>query len=520
MDTASSLRAPPLGQRLNWRITPLRLAVGLTILTLALRSIDVGSRPLWLDEAYSAWFSSFGWHDLWTQVPRYETHPPFYYSLLKLWRSLFGGTAVGLRSLSLLFTAATVPLVIAASAELERQQPSGRPLLRAAIAAFLIACSPMLVMVGEEARPYPLLIFAYALAVLGLLRLLREFAAGEPGGWHSWLMLAAGTEIGLWAHALGLLYAICLAAALAPAWLKQPVLRERLIRGLAAAGLIALLYIPCLMMVMNRAGDWGNNWLPWGPQTLLQLVTLYTIPGEVLTIVSAAAALTMVLLAFRAVNAAIGSSGWNADRAAMLLWWGPPILAILVSQFALPIFLPRTLTATLVPAYLVLSGALARTQSPRERLILAAALFITLPPAALQVPLRPVSERWDEVGAYLKRHVAAGDEVWLYPNDSVLPLREAGATGPMRGIPGDYPAVGAKGVIRVGTPSVLSVTREQAAILASDPSLKAVPVVWLVTRQSGLFDPNGDMPAALARVRRPGPIQEWNYITVRPYYRR
>ena len=45
-------------------------------------------------------------------------------------------------------------------------------------------------------------------------------------------------------------------------------------------------------------------------------------------------------------------------------------------------------------------------------------------------------------------------------------------------------------------------------------------VIWLVTRQSGIFDPDGDMPAALARVRRPGPAQSWGYISVQPYYLR
>ena len=39
----------------------------------------------------------------------------------------------------------------------------------------------MLVLMGAEARPYPLLIFAYALALLGVLRLIREFRDG-PGG--------------------------------------------------------------------------------------------------------------------------------------------------------------------------------------------------------------------------------------------------------------------------------------------------------------------------------------------------
>ena len=520
MDAASTLEAPASALRLPIRVTPLRIALVLSALALAVRLIDLNGRPLWLDEAYSAWFSAQSWHVLWTEVPKYETHPPFYYSLLKLWRICFGGTAVALRSYSVLLGVAAVPLVIAASLELERQRPTGYPLLRSGIAAFLTACSPMLVLLGQEARPYPLLVCAYTLATLGLLRLLRDFAAG-PGRWSSWLILAAGTELGLWAHGLGLLYALCLAAALAPAWLKPPFNRDRLVRGIAAALLTALLYLPCSLMVANRAGDWsGHGWLTWSPVMTLQLLSLYAVPVEVLTIGSAVAALVMILLAKRAVQDGLLRTGWTAERALLLLWWGPPLIAIAISQLGMPIFLVRTLAATLIPAYLALAGVLARARSSRERIGLAAALVITLLPSTVQVALRPATEPWDEVAAYLRRNVRPGDRVWVYPNDSALPLRDAGASGALslRGIPRDYPAVGIKGPIRAGSPAVVSLTAAQAQSVTRDASLRTVPTLWLVTRQSAVFDPHNDVPRALAQMRRPGRQQDWGYIAVRPYY--
>ena len=140
---------------------------------------------------------------------------------------------------------------------------------------------------------------------------------------------------------------------------------------------------------------------------------------------------------------------------------------------------------------------------------------------AIQVGLRPASEPWDQVAAYLDRHVAAGEQVWLYPNDSALPLREAGANmSRMRGVPGDYPATGFKGINRMGSPAVVSVTPSQAVQIARNAASAKVPTVWLVTRQPGLFDPANDLPKALAEVRRPGRSQEWGYIKVQPYYSR
>lgn len=521
MDGTSALRAPLAASRLHWRVSPLRLAACLTILAVAVRLIHLGTRPMWLDEAYSAWFSSRGWHELWTVVPTYEPHPPFYYSLLKLWRDLFGGASASLRAFSLLFGTLTVPVIIAAALEMERQQPSGRPILRTGMAGFLAAMAPMLVLLDQEARPYPLLIFAYSIGVLGLLRLFREFRSGAPGDWASWSLLAIGTELALWAHGLGVLYALCVALALAPAWLARPLDRRRLVSGIACAVVVALLYLPCLLMMMNRAGDWGTGWLRWEPVMLLQLLGLYAVPVEVLTVASALAALVLLLLIKRCIQHGFSTPGWTAGRALLLLWWGPPVVAVTISALFMPVFLPRTLAPTLVPAYLAIAGALARIPSERERFAFTAALVITLLPTSVQVAIRPPTEQWDEVAAYLERHVAPGDRVWFYPNDSALPLRQAGLPGvATRGVPGDYPAVGIKGPIRAGSPAVVSLTHEQAIAVATNPAVAQVPTIWLVTRQQELFDPDQDLPKALAKVRRVGSAEDWGYIEVRPYYAR
>ena len=518
MDAVSSITLTAPTKSDGVRFSTWQVAAALTLLALGLRMLGAIGRPLWLDEAYSAWFSSRSWTVLWSEVPKYEPHPPFYYSILKLWRALAGDGGMALRSLSMLFTLVTIPIVAAASNELERQNPSGRPLLRSGIAMCLTAASPMLVLMGAEARPYPLLILAYATATLGVLRLTREFREG-PGTATSWLALIVGAELGLWAHGLGLLYAACLAVALAPAWVNG-LDRRRFLLGAGAAALIVALYVPCLLMMAQRAGDWGSGWLSWQPSMMLQLLGLYTIPVEVLTISSAVTALTIVLLAKRAFQRAVEQTGWTADRAILLLWWGPPLLAIAISMLAMPVFLPRTLTPTLIPAYLAIAGALARVPSSRERFALGAALVITIMPAAVQVALRPSTEPWDEVSAYLRTHVRPGDQVWVYPNDSALPLLEAGSRLPIRGLPGDYPANGFRGPIRAGSPAVVSLTAEQANAVVHDPAVQKIATVWLVSRQSGVFDPSSDLPHALAAVRRPGIEQKWNDISVRPYAKR
>ena len=522
MDAACALPVSKPVQRWRAWATPVRLIFGLTFAALLVRLIGLAHRPLWLDESYSAWFSSRSWQYLWTVVPTYEPHPPFYYSLLKLWRSMFGGSPVALRSLSVLFAVLTVPLVVACVSELEKRRPTGRYLLHLGLALFLVAFSPMLLLLDQEVRPYPFMIFAYAAATLGLLKLMREFASGLPGKLGSWALLACGTELALWAHGLGLLYALFLGLALVPSWLGQPVTRERLFRGIAAALLILVAYVPCLLMIIGRAGDWGSGWLRWDPIFLLQLLALYAVPVEVLTVGSAVAGLSMLLLVKRAMQSALAQKSWTEETALLLLWWGPPLAAVLISALYMPIFLPRTLAATLIPAYLLMAGSLARLTSKRERLVLAAAIAVPLIPTAVQVGLRPATEQWDEVGSYLASNAGPRDLVWLYPNDSELPLRQAvqSIRYKVRGIPGDYPAVEFPGPIRAGSPAVRSLTHDQAVSIASDPAVRGAATIWLVTRQHGLFDPDDEMPKALGSVRRPGKLQQWGYIEVRPFYSR
>ena len=518
MNFTSAFSAPPQVRVTN-RVTPLRLVVALTLIAVAVRLVGITHRPLWLDESYSAWFSARSWTELWTVVPTYETHPPFYYSLLKLWRTAFGASAFALRFPSMLLGVATVPIVLEAARELERLRPTGRPMLFAGLAGFLAACGPTLVEHGQEARPYALMAFAYAVATLGLLRLMRSFAVRENGHSSDWLLFAVGAELTLWSHALGLLYAGCLALALLPAWLGSGPTKQRLIRGATTAVLVALFYLPCLWLIAGRAHDWGSGWLAWKPEMLLTLFAIYGVPVEVLTIVSAVAALTLFLLAKRAITDGFRSKGWSGERALLLLWWGPPILTATISALYLPLFLPRTLTPTLVPCYLAVSMALARTQQPKERTALAVALVTTLFPASLAMSLRAPTERWDLVDAFLQQHVGPSDLVWLYPNDNALPLRAVGpnSTYPRRGVPVEYPAIGVRGLVRAGSPAVLSLSREDAARYAARPEFRTVPTIWLVESEPIFSDPDGVMPSALMRIRRPGPAQRWGYIIVRPY---
>lgn len=516
MSASTVLDRAPIAR---WSSGPSRiqLTLGLVIVALAVRMMGLNDRPLWLDEAYSGWFASHDWHYLWTVVPTYEPHPPFYYSILKIWSLGFGKTPLAVRSLSVLFGIAAVPITIAAAFEREQLSPSKSPLLSAGMAGFLVACLPMLVGLDQEARPYPFLVFAYSMSIFATFRLVQQFARGECGEWSSWIILGIGTELTLWAHALGVLYAFCLAMALGPAWLKAAN-KARLCRGALIALFTIGLYVPWLIMMVGRTRDWGANWLAWKPSMLLQLVTFYSV-AQVTNLASIVALVLVLLLAKRAVQQAFQKRCWNADVMLLILWLGPPFLSAAVSALVVPIFLPRTLAGTLVPASLAIGAALARTPSPRERVLLTTAVCLTMFPSTLEAALRPPFERWDLVASYLSRNVSAGDQIWLYPSDSALPLRAAGSrlNALVRPLPAPFPTLNVTGPVRAGWRAMVSLSKSDADRIAADRALEGVGKIWLVTRQSGIFDPANDLPNALGRVRKAGPAEEWGYISVQAF---
>ena len=117
------------------------------------------------------------------EVRASESNPPLYYVLAWAWSKLFGTGAVGLRSLSALFGAATIPIAYLIGRELLSRRAG-------LIAAALVALNPMLIWYSQEARSYALLVFLCSASLLFFLRVRRS---GDPWDLLLWsLSLGAG----------------------------------------------------------------------------------------------------------------------------------------------------------------------------------------------------------------------------------------------------------------------------------------------------------------------------------------
>jgi 4-amino-4-deoxy-L-arabinose transferase-like glycosyltransferase len=150
------------------------LCIAIFLVAFGLRLITLQSRALSLDETYSVWFATRPWLELWHVVPLYETHPPMYYSLLKIWTQWFGISETAVRMLSVAASMATV-LLVATSGKLFRAGPAVDRV--GLVAALLLATNKGNILFAELARPYALETFVAALAILCSVIVLRHLTA-------------------------------------------------------------------------------------------------------------------------------------------------------------------------------------------------------------------------------------------------------------------------------------------------------------------------------------------------------
>ncbi|HSS05410.1 MAG TPA: glycosyltransferase family 39 protein [Solirubrobacterales bacterium] len=217
--------------------------LGLTALGVTVRFASLGVQSYHHDEVITAARVIPGnFVDMLRQVKASESNPPLYYVLAWGWAKAFGTGEVGLRSLSALFGAATVPVAYLVGRELARERTG-------LIAAAIVAVNPMLIWYSQEARSYALLVLFGALALLFFVRALRT---------------EEGRDLALWALASGLAlcshYFAVFAVAIEAAWLLV-ALRSRWRLVLPAVGAVVAVGLALLPLISAQVNPTHIGWI-------------------------------------------------------------------------------------------------------------------------------------------------------------------------------------------------------------------------------------------------------------------
>ena len=344
--TPSASAALGTGLSLGWVLA----VVALTVLGLALRLAGF-HESLFADEIYSYRIvGNYGFLDVIGEVHDTAITPPLHYLLARV-AVEFGDPTTWIRLPSILFGAATVPLVFVLGL-----RTVGR---RAALfAAAVAAISPFAVFYGTEARAYATMMFLVVLSTLALLIALDT-------GRRRWLVLyAIASALVLYAHYSGV---FCIAAQ--AVW-SLVAYRDRTRELLLANVAIALAYAPWLPSFLFQGDEHPPEQISLVSQVTLDSFVdaiLGTFPGRPFVILEVVPGRAALFAMAAAVVLAAGAGLWSLrGRVGGLPRPSTQTILLLVLAVATPVgittyslaetslFGPRNLAASLPAAWLLL----------------------------------------------------------------------------------------------------------------------------------------------------------------------
>jgi len=394
---------PPGLTRGRPSLLPLAL---LTALGLGVRLIGLGRQSLWFDETVSVFVARLGWREALEFLLADGVHPPLYYAVQKI-SLLLGSSEFAARLPAAVFGALTVALLYWWSARWVG--PAS-----AALAAALLALSPLHVWYSREARMYSLLVLLALAAIWLYTRMLHD-----PPTVASGAAFAAVHALAYLTHYFAaLLFLIQLAHLALQLRRHASVLRRW-------AALQALAFLPLAAWAgwvgQRNGGYFGIGWIPaptWQDPwlTLINFTAGYTPPIHLGHVLAAGGILGLALggLASKRTDRSL--------RTLFALWTFFPIGFGLVASLSRPLYVDRFYLASLPP--LLVLAALGWARLPGWTRPASAVLAVLLATWGLnRMDFAPAQqkEQWREAGVTL---AAASREEIVIPRvlQIVVPL--------------------------------------------------------------------------------------------------
>jgi len=329
--TESFITPSPQGASSPFELILLAL---ITAVAAALRFHSLAAKSFWFDEGVSVAIARLDWYNFARILWRREANMSLYYLFLRFWLH-FGGSEFFVRSLSVLFAIASIPVIYL----LGRRLFGSRVGL---IAAALLAVNAYHVQYSQDARSYSLMVFLCLLSSLYFLNCLSEQSRRNR------IAYVVSSVLAVYAQFFSLLLVIA-------QWLSLKMLD----RGQASRQMrndwrwIALLASPVLAFAVTT----GTGPLRWVQRPSLRDVWVFVLHltgngGPWLLILCAALCLTALPPVWRTLR--LLRVPWDPWRSRFLLCWLVfPIALTLTLSLVKPLFVARYFIFCL-PALLLL----------------------------------------------------------------------------------------------------------------------------------------------------------------------
>jgi len=369
----------------------------ITAVATALRFHSLAAKSFWFDEGVSAAIARLDWYNFARILWRREANMSLYYLFLRFWLH-FGGSEFFVRSLSVLFAIASIPVLYL----LGRRLFGSRVGL---IAASLLAINAYHIQYSQDARSYSLMVFLCPLSSLYFLKRLSDPSRRNR------IAYVVSSALAVYAQFFSLLLVIV-------QWLLLKMLdREQVPRQIRNDWRsIALLVSPVLAFVATT----GTGPLRWVQHPSLTDIWVFALHltgngGPWLLITCAALCLAALLPPWR--KRRFRSVPWNAWRYYFLTCWLVfPVVLILALSLVKPLFVARYFIFCLPALLLLVACGIARLRpvlmAPALLLVLVLSFSGTNGYYKTDVDIQ--RDEWRAATRYLLEHAQSGDALLFH----------------------------------------------------------------------------------------------------------
>lgn len=378
-------------------VRPRRMAFvlgGIVVLAAVLRLLYLPDKSLWLDEAFSAWTARLDWLSFVTVLSE-ERNMTFYYLLLHLWLGL-GESEFVLRSLSVIFAVATVPVLYALATHLFGMRVG-------LVGALLLAVNAFHIQYAQEARGYSLVMFLVTTASLFFVRGIER-----PTGirWIGYILFSAA---GIYTHFFAALVPVAHCASLAFLPHRQ-VPWKGLVWSIFSIGFLIL---PVVVLVL--VGDAQQiSWIP-EPGLFSMLRAFYALAGAggpPLFVAYFIACLIALLQAGKAWSfTGPASRPWHYGF--LLTWLFVPMVLALAVSIITPVFSLRYLIICL-PSMTLLAAVGISSVRHRWLFVGIVIVVVSLASRGIFTYYNAPKEDWRAVTRYVVSEAQSGDAALFY----------------------------------------------------------------------------------------------------------
>jgi mannosyltransferase len=332
-----------VNRKVDWTV------VALLLLAAAVRFPGLGERSLWFDEALSGAIARLDTVQVLTNVVG-SSHPPGYYFILHLWRTLSGsdcgqsGDCEQSGEFALRFPSAWCSLAAAALVARLGHDLFGRRVAR--LAALGMAWAPFQVYYAQEARMYGVAVALSSSMIWMFIQAIRE---GNRGIWWCYGLFAV---LGLYVH-----YYIALVMAALHVWLllDRKRMRQVLMPLLVSDVLIVLAFAPQLAQFRVEAGEFlGSARWRVAPHPLEPLRTLhYLLFSHVMPLWIVPMGLFLIIGVLAIGVLWVWRRRDSKSQMLILIVFLPIIFVLCVSLLVTPVYVERSF-AVVTPALMLL----------------------------------------------------------------------------------------------------------------------------------------------------------------------